>query len=174
MWIHKKYVLFLIAFFVLVVGVTIVGIIRIIKKGSFNKATRIIVTMIDLIIVAISWMLNFGLIRFLMMFLLIPFVHGIIFLLTNIFISKYADKSKKIKILNLLFGITFLLAYIFMPDGDDTGMMYFFFGQIQDELLLGTAQTISIITFLGHLVTFILQIIYAVQIKESIKEKVSE
>lgn len=164
MWIHKKYMLFLIAFFVFVVGVTILGIIRIIKKDSFNKATRIIVAIADLVIVAVSWILNLGWVRFVMMILLIPFVHGIIFLLTNLFISKYADTSKKIRVLNLLFGITFLLTYIFLPDGDDKGTMYFFFGQIQDKLLLGTAQTISIIAFLGHIVSFVLQVIYAVQI----------
>ena len=64
----------------------------------------------------------------------------------------------KIKILNIFFVLTFLFAYVFMPDSDDISS-YVFFGLVHNENVLNIAEIISTVAFVGNVVTFIMQII---------------
>ena len=62
--------------------------------------------------------------------------------------------------------ITFLLCYIFLPDGGDYGEMYFFFGLIKSNVLSRIAEYIAEVAFIVHFVLFILQIVEMVKLKK--------
>ena len=63
----------IIAVLVIVCG-TIIAIIKACKKGEHNKRKDILLTLLCIAIAAASWIFNMGWIRFIMTFLLIPFL----------------------------------------------------------------------------------------------------
>lgn len=152
---------------VVIVGGVIFAIVKA-RKNNFPNSKKIIVcTFVSIIIAAVSWILNFGWIRFFMTFLLVPIIHGIVYFLVNLFFAKYTDQSPKMSRLNLLFIITYLIAYLLMPDGGDVGGMYFFFGLIHNDVLSGIASFISSIAVIGHIVLFVMQIVEIRKIKKT-------
>lgn len=158
--------LLLIAGLVAVVTVIVVGVIlAIVKKGNSKKVT--ICTLVSIIIAGFSWILNFGWLRFFMTFLLIPVIHGTVFFLSNIKFAKYTDQSTKMKKMNFLFIITYLMSYFLMPDGGDTGEMYFFFSLIHNDILAGIASFVSSIAITAHILLFVLQIVEIRKIKKT-------
>ena len=145
-------VVFIVAL-VVIVGGTILGIVKA-RKASKKVIFR---TLGSIIIAAISWILNFGWLRFMMTFLLFPIIHGILFFLANMFFCKYTDESPLMSKWNLLFIITYLIAYVFLPDAADAGGMYFFFGLINSDILSDVAYYLSIAAGIAHIVLFVLQ-----------------
>lgn len=156
----------------LLVTIPLIAVIVIISGSIWGfikmpgKATVILISIFSLIIAAASWIFNMGWIRFMMTLTLIPFIHAMIFFLTNLFTARYIDESQKLKILNLLFCITYMISYIFLPDGADTGGLYFFFGLIHNSTLSYVAQAISYIAFFAHIILFVMQIIQWVKQKK--------
>ncbi len=161
----------LVIVFSAVIGGLIWAIVKARKNNSRNSVKVIVCTVGSIFIAAVSWILNFGWLRFFMTFLLVPVIHGIVFFLANMFFAKYTDQSPKMSRLNLLFIITYLTAYLFMPDGGDIGEMYFFFGLIHSDILSNIAFFISNIVATGHVVLFVLQIFEMRQIKKNISKK---
>ena len=163
----------LIIFFLVAILVVLGGTVWAVTKAKIEKSksskNNIIMTVVFIFIAAISWLLNFGWLRFIMTFMLIPFTHAIIFFLANLHVGKYLDKSTKIKKINLCFMITYLATYIFFPDGADYGGMYFFFGLIHNDILSIIAMCISYIAGLSHIILFIVQLVQIIKIKKSIK-----
>lgn len=157
---------------IFVIGLIVLGIvktIKVLKKNDFyGKKRTILISICYILVVLASWFLNMGWIRFFMTFLLIPFIHAVVFFLTNFFVTKYFDKSTKIKKLNIWFIISYLIAYLLMPDGGDIGGMYFFFGLIHNDTLSGIANSISSIAVIVHIVMFIMQIVEIKKIKKNI------
>lgn len=140
------------------------------KKNNLpNKMRTILISVSFILIAAVSWILNFGWLRFFMTFLLVPFLHAVIFFLINWFISAHTDKSKKIKLFNLLFCITYLLTYIFLPDAADHGEAYFLFGLIHSDILSDAAYAAASAAFVAHIVFLILQIIEFIKLKKNKK-----
>ena len=82
---------------VVIVGGTIWVILKDGKNNSSNKKKIILLSIFAIFAAAVSWILNMGWIRFVMTLMLIPFIHAIIFFLTNLFMASYADKAKNIK-----------------------------------------------------------------------------
>ena len=154
----------ILSFAVIVCG-SVWGFRKALENNGPGRKKAIVVSILSVVIAALSFVMNMGWIRFIMIFLMIPFIHAAIFFLTNLFVSFYAERSHKIRSFNLLFCITYLAAYIFLPDGADYGEMYFLFGLIHSNILSGIAYAVSSIAFLGNIVLFILQIIYVVKIK---------
>ena len=154
----------ILSFAVIVCG-SVWGFMKAAKNNEPDRKKAIIVSLFSVVIAALSFVMNMGWIRFIMIFLMIPFIHATIFFLTNLFISCYTERFAKIRLFNLLFCITYLAAYIFLPDGGDYGELYFFFGLIHSDALSYIAEAVSGIAFLGHIVLFILQIIYVVKVK---------
>ena len=156
----------------LVIGLIVFGIVKAVKvlkqNNFYGKKRTILMSIFYILIVIASWFLNMGWIRFFMTILLIPFIHAVVFFLTNFFATKYFDKSTKIRKLNLWFTISYLIAYLLMPDGGDIGGMYFFFGLIHNDTLSGIANSISSIAVIGHIVMFVMQIIEIKKIKKNI------
>ncbi len=155
----------------LVIGLIVLGIVKAIKTLKQNnfycKKKTILMSLLYILIVIVSWFLNMGWIRFFMTFLLIPFVHAVVFFLTNFFATKYFDKSPKIRKLNFWFIISYLITYLLMPDGGDYGGMYFFFGLIHSDTLAGIANFVSSVAGIAHIVLFVLQIVEIRKIKRN-------
>ena len=154
----------------IIVGGTIWVIVKARKNGFSNSKKVIFYTIGAIIIAAFSWVLNFGWLRFIMTFYLIPIIHAIIFFLANMFLAKYTDQSSKMQKLNSLFIIAYLATYVFLPDGGDIGEMYFFFGLIHNDIISYIASFVSRIAGVGHIVLFILQLVEINKIKKTISE----
>ncbi len=132
-----------------------------------GKKKTILMSLFCIIIVMASWFFNMGWLRFFMTIILIPFVHAVVFFLTNFFAAKYFDKSTKIKKLNLWFIVSYIIAYLLMPDGGDIGEMYFFFGLIHSNKLSGMADSLSFAAFVGNIVFFAMQVSEIKKIKKN-------
>lgn len=151
--------LIVVVMIVVIVGGTVWAIIKSIKKNSAEQRRVIILTWISLFVAALSWVLNIGWLRIIMTFLLAPFIHAIVFFAINFSVAKYVSQSPKIKKLNLFFIITYLLLYIFLPDGGDVGGLYLFFGLIHNDTLAYVGEFISSLAFVAHVVFLIMQVI---------------
>lgn len=134
---------------------------------SKGKIKTIIISVISILVVVATWIFNLGWLRLFMTAVLIP--HIVLFVFMNLYSTKYFDNSKKIKILNIFFVLTFLFAYVFMPDSDDISS-YVFFGLVHNENVLNIAEIISTVAFVGNVVTFIMQIIGIEKIKKNLLE----
>lgn len=150
-----------------IVGGTIIAIVKSYKQGNHGKRNAILASLLCIVIAGSSWVLNMGWIRFIMTFMLIPFIHAIIFFLINLFTAGYIHKSKKLRNFNIFFCLTYLLFYILLPDGGDTGEIYVFFGLIHNNLFSSICNKISDSAILGHIVLLILQIVEVMKIKKS-------
>lgn len=104
--------------------------------------------------------------RVIMTLALLPFIHAIVFLVTNWFAAAYKAKSRTLQWLNLFFCISYLAIYLFLPDFGDIGEAYFFFGLIQSNHITSIAGNIAIYALIVHILLFILQIIQIFQIKK--------
>lgn len=145
---------------ILALAVAVLGIVLLmVKNKSFAQRCTIVASLFCVVIAGISWVFNMGWLRFIMTFLLIPFAHAILFLITVFSTVKYVDKSAKIKIINLLFMLTYLMFYVFLPDGGDVGGLYFFFGIIKNNILCDFAYYIASAAFAGNIVLFVLQLV---------------
>ncbi len=169
------FLILLIAFFVIAIAVVAGGMIWAIvkarKENGSNYIKTIVITVSSMLVAAVSWVLNLGWLRLFMTFFMVPVIHGIVFFIANLCFAKYIDKSTKMKKMNMLFIITYLIAYIILPDGGDEGGMIFFFGLIQNHILSFVAMYASYIAFIGHIILFIMQIEQVKKIKRNLLEK---
>ena len=132
-----------------------------------KKILTITMSIICILIVASTWLFNLGWLRLFMSVVLIP--HSVIFVFMNLYSAKYFDISKKVKMLNALFVFTFVIAYVFMPDSSDINS-YGFWGLVHDEQILNVAELISAIGFVGHITTFVIQLLHIEKIKKISEE----
>ncbi len=150
-----------------IVGGTIIAIVKSYKQDN-SKLNAILASLLCIVIAGSSWVLNMGWIRFIMTFMLIPFIHAIIFFLINLFTAGYIHKSKKLRNINIFSCLTYLLFYILLPDGGDVGETYVFFGLVHSNLFSNICNAISGCALLGHIVLLILQIVEVIKVKKSI------
>ena len=142
------------------------------KNSKVSSRTKImILTALCCIIAAASWIMNFGWFRFFMTLFAIPLIHAIIFIVANYFIASYTAQSKLLKWFLLSFCITYLLSYLFLPDAGDIGGSYVFFGLLQNEFAVNISYVITQISFISHIILFILQVIIVISLKRNIKKK---
>ena len=135
------------------------------RMKMFNKKIiTIIISIICILVVASTWMFNLGWLRLFMSVVVIP--HSVIFVFINLYSAKYFDKSKKLKMLNVFFIFTFVIAYVFMPDSSDINS-YGFWGLIHNEQILNIAEHISTTGFIGNIATVIMQILEIEKIKKA-------
>ena len=135
-------------FFVALAAV-LFGIVMIIKnmlKGSKKQKVFNAVSLLCVLIMAVSWFMNFGWFRFALTIMPIPLVHIAVFLILINIAMKY--EGKKFCIISVLTQITFLLTYLLFPDGGDIGGMYVFFGRIHSDTIAMVCWGISVCMFL--------------------------
>lgn len=127
------------------------------KNGNHLKLKYNLVAILLVIIAIASWVLNMGVLRYVMTFAVpIPIIYTIAFMIINNFSLSYIDKSVKLKRFVILSYITYLLGYLLLPDGDFR-QMYVFFGLIHNDKVANISCNISYVAFMGNIVLLILQ-----------------
>lgn len=141
----------------------IAGIVFIIIKAIKAKSTgsRMVLLSIfpALVIQALSWIFNIGWMRFGLTFSGYPFIHAVLFIIASIIASPCWDKSKKIRVMNVLFFVSYIMTYIFLPDVSDDGTWYFLFFSVRSNWLSLIAGVIASVSATGNFVLFILQLV---------------
>lgn len=146
------------------------SIISAIKSRNITKLKFIIASVLIVITTTISWIFNMGWIRFILTFLAVPVVHTTAFIIISAKSLTYIDKSVRLKVYVLLYYITYLLGYIFLPDCGDYGPMYTFFGLIHNNAVVSVSFYLSALALQGNIVLFILMIIETVKLKKRIQQ----
>ena len=126
----------------------------------------LVLSIICIIIATASLVLNMGWIRFGMIFMLIPIIQPILFLMTNLYASQFFVESPRLRIINFLFIITYLIFWVLLPDGGDIGPSYCLFNLVRNEVFTDVAFAVSWIVGTAHIVFFVLQIIQFVKFKK--------
>lgn len=152
--------------------IIVLNIVKAKESGDYTKVKHNLIVVLCLITAFISWVTNFGLIRFIMTFLGIPFIHALIFFFVNNFAVLYIKKSNSLKVLTICSYISYILGYAFLPDGWNEA--YVFFGLIHNEFIIDASLAIAGIGFLGSggllLTQLIMSIVISVQAKRLNKE----
>lgn len=124
-----------------------------------------VLSILFLIIVGLSWVMNFGLLKFIF---LIPMIfHAILFYFSNRSYHRNTNKSSRTMFLinSCIYG-TYLLGYILLPDGGETkDSLRVLFGFINNEQFINIATVVSGILLVANLALIIIQIIYTVIVK---------
>ncbi len=137
----------------------IASIVSLIKNGNKAKFIYVIISILCVLIVAVSWIFNMGWLRFFLTFLTIPVTHAMIFMIANNFAASYVNKSVRLKIYVILSYVTYVLGYVLFPDFADYGPTYVFFGLIRNDVIADIAFTLSFFSFAAYIIVFVLQII---------------
>ncbi len=122
-----------------------------------SKRVHIIVSVLFAMTAMVSWLLNFGWIRFIMTLLFIPVIHSIAFIIINNRSASYMDCSAKLKRYVTLSYITYLSGYLLFPDGGDVGQMYLFFGLIRSNTIAELCYFPTVLLFTANIALLVLQ-----------------
>ncbi|MBQ3109952.1 MAG: hypothetical protein IJC69_02265 [Clostridia bacterium] len=122
-----------------------------------KKNNLMLLALLSIIIVAISYALNFGFVRLLGLITLIPFVHAVLVLIIGITASKYSE-HKRIRLYNILFSLTYVLSNVFYPDADEVSG-HMFFGLIENSFMCNLGEVVSIVALIVHVFLLVLQLI---------------
>ena len=143
-------------------------IIELMKKHQFFKYKKpLVISFICIFIAALSFIFNIGWFRVMMFMTLIPIIHPIIFVITNIYSSQFSKEYRGLKLTNFLFIITYLIFWIMFPDGGDVGPGYFLFGLVRDDDLMAVAFVVSALAGVAHIALFVAQIVQILLIKKN-------
>lgn len=139
--------------------------------NSTNKVKYNILSILFIIIVGISWVMNLGWIR--VIFIIPMIFHAILFYFSNSSYHRNNDKiSKPMNLVNSAVYGTYLLFYILLPDGGDTeDSIRVFLGFIKNEMFVDIAAVISQLLLVANLILIIIQIIYTVKVKRELRNK---
>lgn len=74
-----------------------------------------------------------------MILLGLPFLYSLVFLLIEIFSARKMEEAPSLKLLSVFSWISYLLSFLLLPDGGDTGSMYVFFGLLHSDPILSIA-----------------------------------
>lgn len=124
-----------------------------------------VLSILFLIIVGLSWVMNFGLLK--LIFLIPMIFHAILFYFSNRSYHRNTNKSSRTMLIvnSCIYG-TYLLGYILLPDGGETkDSLRVLFGFINNELFINIATVVSGILLAANLTLIIIQIIYTVIVK---------
>ncbi len=142
------------------------------KKQNHSGSIKCYVFMLlCLLVMVASWLLNVGWFRVLLTFLAFPVIHAMVFGITNGKAILQLHNSPKLARYTWIAQATYLLFYMFFPDGGDVGPMYVFFGLIRNNTaaeILGMFSGVSLAT---HTVVTVLQLIEMHRIKKAAQEK---
>lgn len=134
------------------------SLILCINGGNSTKLKYNSFAIVLIVIAIISWILNMGWFRFILTILAVPIIHTTAFLIINNLSLSYVDKSKKLHKFVVLTYISYILPYLFFPDGADIGTMYVFFGLIHNDFIANLFFHVSYLTFICNIILLVLQL----------------
>ena len=152
------YTILIIAAIVFVLGLLLKSFLIYKKSTSITSLKYNLICDLFVVIVVLSWFFNMGWLRFIFTFLAAPFVHSIIFIIMINKAIPYIEKSIKLKRFLFISYITYILTYLLLPDGGDTGTMYMFFGLIHNDIITSISYQLARISFVANIIMLILQI----------------
>lgn len=149
-------------------------ILKIKNTKCQDKKAVIIMSLCSVGIVAASWLLNIGWLRFIMTLFLVPFIHAAVFFTVNIVAAHFWENSFKLKVCNLLFVATYVLTYVLYPDSGNADSVYFFFGLVHNPVAVSVVQKIANCMMMLHLVLFVVQLVFVATAKKPATEVIEE
>ncbi len=156
-----------------IVGGLVFGIIMFVrsmiklKKQSPKSVKYGFLIILCVFIAAASWIFNMGWIRLIFTLFAFPVVYTAFFLIVN---SKALPRllfSVKLKIYTLLSCATYLLSFLFLPDGGDYGPMYVLFGLIRNDIFVDISYILCEISFAAFVLVSVFQIKEIVKVWKS-------
>lgn len=148
------------------IAVVILNIVKAVKSKDYTKVKHNVITILCMSVAAASWIFNMGWYRFIMTFIAIPFIHAIIFFFVNNFAASYIKESKLLKVLAIFSYISYIIGYIFLPDGGDIGGLYVFFGLVHNDAIADISFDISGYGFMANTIILVLQLIMSIRAKK--------
>lgn len=149
-------------FFIYIPVFFILFLIYLISKKEYYLA----LTVFSINMAIFGYIFNMGWLRFILLIYGVAIIHPIIFFFTNKYSSKFIHKSKLLKIIYILFNISFFIPYIILPDFADTGGAYSVFGLIHNNYLTYILQFVACILAFLHIILFFTQIILTIEAKK--------
>ncbi len=135
------------------------------------KRKMVLLSLLSILIVAVSWLTNFGFLRLFCTTMLIPFAHAIIVFAICVVASNYSF-SKKVRLYNMLFDLTYVLSNVFFPDADELSGRIFF-GLIENGFMCSLGEVLSIVALIIHIILLVVQIVEINRIDRNGKDFVS-
>ena len=135
------------------------------RQGAVADKKWLIGTIVCVIIAAISFIMNPGWIRVVLLWLGVPWIHISAFLFVGILASYKIRYSKAIKIISILSCLTYLFANFLLPDGGDYEGPYMFFTIIRNDFLVTIGGVISTTLFCANIALMIVNIILVAKCK---------
>ena len=132
------------------------------------RMKMILLSLLSILIVAISWLMNFGFIRLFCLLMLIPFAHAIIVFAISVVASNYSA-YRKMQMYNYMFCTTYILSNILFPDSDELSTRMFF-GLIENDFMCNLGTVLSIISLIMHIILIVLQFIEIMRIDKKTNE----
>ncbi|MBR5011193.1 MAG: hypothetical protein IKY12_01405 [Clostridia bacterium] len=146
----------------------IASVVSLFKNGDKSKFIYVAISVLCVVVMAASWFLNFGWIRFILTLYMIPLIHAAVFVSTSNFSAAHVNQSKRLKIYTILYYVTYVLGYVTLSDAGDDGPMYVFFGLIRNSIIVDLSYYVSFLFFLAHTALFVLQIVEVIIAKRRI------
>lgn len=143
-------------------------LLKLIKLKQPQVIVYFVMMIMCILIVAASWILNIGWLRFILILLAVPFIHPVIFTVINAMAIPNVIYSARLKVYTLITDITYVLMYAFFPDGGDTGPMYVFFGLIKNDSAVHVLSIFSAVSLIVYIIFTTLQIIETVKTQKRV------
>jgi len=121
------------------------------------RIKMILLSLLSILIVVVSYLMNFGFIRLFCLLMLIPFAHAIIVFAISVVASNYSS-YRKIQMYNYMFCITYIFSNLLFPDSDELSTRMFF-GLIENDFMCNLGTVLSIISLIMHIILIVLQFI---------------
>ncbi len=165
-------VILLLLLAILVVS-SLVFLVREIKKarktGDYSRAKVLIMSSILTLIATAAWIFNFGWIRTVLTWTIIPLINTVVFFRMNLSVAKYKTAVKSLKLWNTVFCITYVINCLTLFDFGDVGGAYVFFGLIRDKQVVGICEYLFGMSCSLYIVSLLVQIIALFKVKKAQK-----
>lgn len=145
--------------------------IRLYKSNSLYN----IFSFVCLMVAILSFILNFGWLRLIVLITGVPLImliiHYLMFFMVNKDYSRFVNCSKKLAIINKLVYVTYILIWLLFPDCDCIGPAIIFFRVIKIDCDITWLMVLSVLLIVLNFILLIIQFIGTAKIKERIQEE---
>ena len=152
--------------FLILGGITFL-IYKLATKKHMKKPHKafVIVPFVILIISVAAYILNMGWYRVILLIFPIAPLHGILFFFTSLYASDHASSNRTTLTFSLINYILFPMTYILLPDFEDIGGTYMFFGLIKNDAIINAASPVAVLSFIASVALILLQLITTFTLK---------
>ena len=130
-----------------------------IVKANGNRISKkwYLIIISSVFVMLASWIFNMGWYRVILTWIPIPLIHTIAFLIINIKSANRVSNYKFLRKYIILSSVTYLVTYLFLPDGGDVGGMYAFFTIIRNDIITNIMMYISLVCFVVNIAVLFIE-----------------